>query len=92
MRVADTVNHRRGGKVCRRQRRQVALHIDDDVGMALRVSRLERLENAIRARGMIGARHHRAAARGLDAGCNLLRIGGDHHRPLGVGQLGLDVP
>ncbi len=70
----------RGGDVGGRKRRQVALDIDDDVGAAVRVGRLQRLEDAVGARGMIGARHHGAPAGLFHAGRDRLRIGRNHDR------------
>src|SRR6516162_5178494 len=52
----------RGCDVGGGKRGQVALHIDDDGAAPLRVGNLERLEDAIGARDVIGARHHGAAA------------------------------
>ena len=40
-------------------RRQVALHVDDDVVTPFRIERRERLEDAVRARGVVGPRQHR---------------------------------
>ena len=47
----------------------------------------QRLEDAVGAGGMIGARHHRLAAGGLHGGRDLGRVGGDRH-PADSGLLG----
>src|SRR6516164_1897176 len=71
----------RGRDVGGRKRGQVALHIDDDGAAPLRVGDLERLEDAIGARDVIGARHYGAAAGFLDTGGDHVRIGRDHDLP-----------
>ena len=73
--------------VGRVDRRQVALHVDDDLGPAVGIDRPHRLVDAVGAGGMIGAGHHRLAASGLHGGRDLGRIGGDHH-PADPGLLG----
>ena len=71
-----------GADVGGRERRQVALHVDDDAGAALRVGAAQRLEDAVGAGGVVGARHHGAPPAGLfDGGRDRRRIGRDHDRP-----------
>ena len=51
-----------GAHEIRIERRQVALQIDDGVDAPVRIELLDRLIDAVRAAGMVGARHHRLAA------------------------------
>ena len=60
--------------------RQVALHVDDDFGAPLRIDLAERLEDAVGAGGVIGRRHHRAAAGLIHSRGDFRRVGGDHNR------------
>src|SRR5262245_3936115 len=61
------------------QRRQVTLDVDNDADIA--AHRAERLEDAVRARGVIGAGHQGTAAGLLHRRGDGFGIGGDHHRP-----------
>ena len=61
-------------------RRQVALHVDDDFGAALRIDLAERLEDAVGAGGVIRRGHHRAAAGLIHSRGDFRRVGRDHDR------------
>ena len=75
------VKRRNGGAdVGGRQRRQVALHVDDDPAARLRIDSHERLEDAVGARDVVGAGHDRLAAGLLDRREDGLEIGRDHDR------------
>ena len=55
----------RGRDIGGADRRQVGLQIDDDLGAAPWVDLAERLEDPVRARGVVGTGHDGAAARFL---------------------------
>ena len=60
--------------------RQIALHVDDDVVPSVRIGRADRLENPIRARGVIGPRHYSAPPGVTHRVQNPGVVGGDHDR------------
>ena len=79
MSTAGIGKRRHGGRDGdRRNGRQIALHVDDDVVASVGIDRRQRLENAIGAGHMIGARHYGAARRGLNGVGHVARIGRDH--------------
>ena len=61
----------------RRDGRQVALQVDDD--LLVGADDLQRLVDARGAVGMVGAGHHRLAAGQLDGAGDGEVVGGDHH-------------
>ena len=65
--------------VVRGDGREIALQVDDDLRFAGGVELFQRLENPVRAGGVVGARHDRLAAMGLDRGRDLRRVGGNRH-------------
>ena len=71
----------RGADRSRLDQRQIALHIDDDIVLPRRIEQRQRLEDAVGARGMIGPRQHRLAARRFDRRGDLALGAGDDHRP-----------
>ena len=73
------------GDVGRRQRRQIALHIDDDRGLPRRVDDAERLEDTVGARGVVRPRHHRLPAGVPHHGLDRRRIRRHHDRADGGG-------
>ena len=67
------------GRQCRGEGGQVALQIDHRIVLTRRIDRLQRLEDPIGARGVVGAREHRAPAGALDCiGDRGLGAGDDH--------------
>ena len=66
--------------------RQVALHVDHDVDAVLGVERLQRLVDAVGAGGVVGPRHHGAAAGLFHRRRDRLGIG-RHHRLADLGGL-----
>ena len=70
----------RGGDIGGFERRQVALHVDDDLGAAARIDLAERLENPVGAGQMIGPGHDGAAAGLIHRRGDFGRVGRDHHR------------
>jgi len=67
------------------QRRQVSLQIDDRVGAAFGVDALDRLEDAVGARGVVGPGHHGLAACGHHGVADLLGVRRHHDAP-GIGR------
>jgi hypothetical protein len=68
--------------------RQVALDVDHDGVVALRIHDLQGFGEAVRTRGMVGPGHHRDAALGLDHVADGRGVGRHHHGP----DPGLDGP
>src|ERR1700733_7903511 len=63
----------------RHERRQIALDVDDNLGVPLRIDPAERLETAVGAGGLIVPRPPRPAAGFFHSLHDRGRIGGDHH-------------
>ncbi len=62
----------------RLDRRQITLHVDDELRFAARIDRLQRLEDAVGAGAVVRARHRRLVA-GLAHGLGDVRSVGRHH-------------
>ena len=76
----------RGAHRLARDRRQIALDVDDHVVPAVRIDRRQRLEDAVGAGAVIGPGQRRPAAGGRHRLDDALIVGGDQHRP----DVGLD--
>ena len=66
-----------GGEIGGCKRRQIALHVDDNVNAAAGIELLQRLVNAVGARGVIGTGHQGAPTRLFHRLGDGRRIGGD---------------